>query len=54
MGYYNPDTEEEIKVCTDTMKNFFSYLLYQTKLASTTLNKGSNIATLTNSQQQHR
>ncbi|EKV15473.1 hypothetical protein PDIG_25940 [Penicillium digitatum PHI26] len=28
MGYYNPDTEEEIKVCTDTMKNFFSYLLY--------------------------
>ncbi|KAJ9491383.1 hypothetical protein VN97_g1873 [Penicillium thymicola] len=28
MGYYNPDTEEEIKVCTDTMKNFFTYLLY--------------------------
>ncbi|CAI7569161.1 unnamed protein product [Penicillium glandicola] len=28
MGYYNPDTEEEIKICTDTMKNFFSYLLY--------------------------
>ncbi|KGO77576.1 Argonaute complex, subunit Arb1 [Penicillium italicum] len=28
MGHYNPDTEEEIKVCTDTMKNFFSYLLY--------------------------
>ncbi|KAJ6184486.1 hypothetical protein N7519_005787 [Penicillium mononematosum] len=28
MGHYNPDTEEEIKVCTDTMKNFFTYLLY--------------------------
>ena len=28
MGYYNTDTEEEIKVCTDTMKNFFTYLLY--------------------------
>ncbi|KAJ5952268.1 uncharacterized protein N7479_010681 [Penicillium vulpinum] len=28
MGYYNPETEEDIKVCTDTMKNFFSYLLY--------------------------
>ncbi|KAJ5401982.1 uncharacterized protein N7487_007878 [Penicillium crustosum] len=28
MGYYNPDTEEEIKICTDTMKNFFTYLLY--------------------------
>lgn len=28
MGYYNPDTEDEIKVCTDTMKNFFTYLLY--------------------------
>jgi DNA-binding transcriptional MerR regulator len=28
MSYYNPDTEEEIKICTDTMKNFFTYLLY--------------------------
>lgn len=28
MGHYNPDTEEEIKLCTDTMKNFFTYLLY--------------------------
>ncbi|KAJ5341057.1 Argonaute complex subunit Arb1 [Penicillium brevicompactum] len=28
MAYYNPETEEEIKVCTGTMKNFFTYLLY--------------------------
>ncbi|KAJ5561238.1 hypothetical protein N7535_009435 [Penicillium sp. DV-2018c] len=28
MSYYNPETEEEIKQCTDTMKNFFTYLLY--------------------------
>ncbi|KAJ6147904.1 hypothetical protein N7497_009886 [Penicillium chrysogenum] len=31
MGHYNPDTEEEIKLCTDTMKNFFTYLLYHDK-----------------------
>jgi hypothetical protein len=28
MAHYNPETEEEIKECTDTMKNFFTYLLY--------------------------
>ncbi|KAJ5782920.1 hypothetical protein N7457_004694 [Penicillium paradoxum] len=28
MGHYNPDTEEEIRECTDTIKNYFSYLLY--------------------------
>lgn len=28
MGFYNPDTEDQIKQCTDTMKNFFTYLLY--------------------------
>ena len=28
MGHYNPDTKEDIKLCTDTMKNFFTYLLY--------------------------
>jgi hypothetical protein len=28
MGHYNPDTEEDIKICTATMKNFFTYLLY--------------------------
>ncbi|CAG8880227.1 unnamed protein product [Penicillium salamii] len=28
MPHYNPETQEEIKMCTDTMKNFFTYLLY--------------------------
>lgn len=28
MAHYNPDSEEAIKVCTGTMKNFFTYLLY--------------------------
>jgi hypothetical protein len=28
MGHYNPDSEEEIKICTGTMKNFFTYLLH--------------------------
>lgn len=28
MGHYNPETQDEIKICTGTMKNFFTYLLY--------------------------
>ncbi|CAG7930815.1 unnamed protein product [Penicillium olsonii] len=28
MNHYNPETEEDIKLCTVTMKNFFTYLLY--------------------------
>lgn len=28
MGHYNPETEDDIKICTSTMKNFFTYLLY--------------------------
>jgi hypothetical protein len=28
MGHYNPEAEEDIKICTGTIKNFFTYLLY--------------------------
>lgn len=28
MGHYNPETEDEIRECTDTIKNYFTYLLY--------------------------